>query len=82
MVSCGAVYPSASAAAFKRSSTLENSTSSSRARSLLDAPAAGDYIEALSSDCRDIAGILQTVRVIRLSPPAVRGRLTTPPGWP
>jgi len=42
------------------------------ARTLLAEPAAGEYVEALTSDCRDIAGILQTVRMIRVASPVVR----------
>jgi aspartokinase/homoserine dehydrogenase 1 len=42
------------------------------ARALLSAPAADEYIEELTANCRDIAGILQTVRLIRVASPAVR----------
>jgi aspartokinase/homoserine dehydrogenase 1 len=42
------------------------------ARTLLAAPAADEYIEELTANCRDIAGILQTVRLIRVASPAVR----------
>src|SRR5436190_15337927 len=35
------------------------------ARTLLDTPAADEYLEELSGDCRDIAGMLQTVRPVR-----------------
>ena len=42
------------------------------ARTLLAAPAADEYIDELTANCRDIAGILQTVRLIRVASPAVR----------
>ena len=42
------------------------------ARTLLAAPAADAYIEELTSNCRDIAGILQTVRLIRVASSVVR----------
>lgn len=42
------------------------------ARSLLAEPAADAYIEELTSNCRDIAGILQTVGLIRVASPVVR----------
>jgi bifunctional aspartokinase / homoserine dehydrogenase 1 len=42
------------------------------ARTLLAAPAADAYIEELTSNCRDIAGILQTVGLIRVASPVVR----------
>ena len=42
------------------------------AEALLAPPDAAAYIEELSSDCRDIAGILQTVRLIRVASPVVR----------
>ena len=41
------------------------------ARALLTAPAAGDYVEEVTADCRSIAGILQTVRLIRDASPVV-----------
>jgi aspartokinase/homoserine dehydrogenase 1 len=44
----------------------------SMARTLLVGTAAGDYIESLSADCRDIAGILQTVGLVRVASPVVR----------
>lgn len=42
------------------------------ARTLLAAPAADEYVEELSADCRDIGGILQTVRLVRMASPVVR----------
>ena len=42
------------------------------AEALLAPPEAAAYIEELTSDCRDIAGILQTVRLIRVASPVVR----------
>jgi aspartokinase/homoserine dehydrogenase 1 len=42
------------------------------ARTLLNEAAAREYGEALTADCRDIAGILQTVRLIRVASPVVR----------
>lgn len=42
------------------------------ARTLLERPAGDDYISELDSGCRDILGILQTVRLIRSAPQAVR----------
>src|SRR5450759_1141182 len=42
------------------------------ARTLLAAPAADAYIEELTSNCRDIAGILQTVGLIRVASLVVR----------
>jgi len=42
------------------------------ARTLLAEPEAGEYIEELTAGCRDIAGILQTVRLIRVASPVVR----------
>ncbi len=45
------------------------------ARTLLGAPAADEYIDGLTADCRDIAGILQTVRLLRIASPVVRDLL-------
>src|SRR5436190_8287999 len=45
------------------------------ARTLLGADAADEYLEELSADCRDIAGILQTVRLVRTASPVVRDLL-------
>jgi len=42
------------------------------AGTLLAAPAADAYVEELTADCREIAGILQTVRLIRVATPVVR----------
>ena len=42
------------------------------AGTLLAAPEARAYVEELTADCRDIAGILQTVRLIRVASPVVR----------
>jgi aspartokinase/homoserine dehydrogenase 1 len=42
------------------------------AASLLESDDAADYIRDLDSDCRDIAGILTTVRLIRHASPALR----------
>jgi aspartokinase/homoserine dehydrogenase 1 len=42
------------------------------AETLLGSRDAGEYIRELSSNCDDIAGILQTVRLIRAASPAVR----------
>jgi bifunctional aspartokinase / homoserine dehydrogenase 1 len=41
------------------------------ARTLLAEPAAAEYIDELTADCRDIAGILQTVRLIGEASPVV-----------
>jgi bifunctional aspartokinase / homoserine dehydrogenase 1 len=41
------------------------------ARTLLAARDADEYLEELTADCRDIAGILQTVRLIREASPVV-----------
>ncbi|HEX9365923.1 MAG TPA: bifunctional aspartate kinase/homoserine dehydrogenase I [Vicinamibacterales bacterium] len=45
------------------------------ARTLLGGPPAEAYIEELSADCRDIAGILQTVRLVRIASPVIRDLL-------
>ena len=42
------------------------------ARTLLADADAREYIDELTADCRDIAGILQTVRLIRVASPVVR----------
>lgn len=42
------------------------------AQALLTELDAAAYIEELDSDCRDIAGILQTVRLLRVASPVVR----------
>lgn len=42
------------------------------ANALLEGPAAREYIHEVDADCRSIRGILQTVRLIRAAPPAVR----------
>jgi len=42
------------------------------ATALLSKPACATYLASLQSDCRDIAGMLQTVRLIRSAPDAVR----------
>jgi aspartokinase/homoserine dehydrogenase 1 len=42
------------------------------ARTLLGEPAAGEYVEELTANCREIAGILQTVRLVRVASPVVR----------
>jgi bifunctional aspartokinase / homoserine dehydrogenase 1 len=42
------------------------------ARTLLAETEADDYIAELSAECRDVAGILQTVRLIRVASPVVR----------
>ena len=42
------------------------------ASALLTAPAADAYVEELTVNCREIAGILQTVRLIRVASPVVR----------
>jgi bifunctional aspartokinase / homoserine dehydrogenase 1 len=41
------------------------------ARTLLAEPAAAEYIDEITADCRDIAGILQTVRLIGEASPVV-----------
>ena len=41
------------------------------ARTLLDGPGAAEYIEELTRNCADIAGILQTVRLLRFASPVV-----------
>jgi aspartokinase/homoserine dehydrogenase 1 len=41
------------------------------ARTLLDGPGTAEYIEELTHDCADIAGILQTVRLLRFASPVV-----------
>jgi aspartokinase/homoserine dehydrogenase 1 len=41
------------------------------ARTLLDTSAADEYLAELTADCRDITGILQTVRLIREASPVV-----------
>ncbi|HLZ97093.1 MAG TPA: bifunctional aspartate kinase/homoserine dehydrogenase I [Steroidobacteraceae bacterium] len=42
------------------------------AAELVSAPACAAYIERLDQDCRDIAGMLQTVRLIRAAPQTMR----------
>jgi len=42
------------------------------AKALLDAAAARTYLHEVETDCRSIRGILETVRLIRAAPPAVR----------
>src|SRR6266853_2590786 len=42
------------------------------AAELLSAPACAAYVAQLDQDCRDIAGMLQTVRLIRAAPQAMR----------
>ena len=42
------------------------------AGALLSSSAADDYVEELTENCRQIAGILQTVRLIRVASPVVR----------
>src|SRR5258708_26511947 len=42
------------------------------ARTLLDGPGAAEYIEELTGNCTDIAGILQTVRLLRFASPVVQ----------
>src|SRR5258708_19308953 len=42
------------------------------ARTLLDGPGAAEYIEELTRNCTDIAGILQTVRLLRFASPVVQ----------
>ena len=42
------------------------------AGALLGAAAADEYVEELTANCREIAGILQTVRLIRVASPVVR----------
>ncbi len=42
------------------------------ATELLSKPACAAYMQGLQSDCHDIAGMLQTVRLIRSAPDAVR----------
>ena len=42
------------------------------ASTLLSAKSRDDYLAVMEQDCRDIAGMLQTVRLIRSSPDAVR----------
>src|SRR4051812_1723465 len=42
------------------------------AHTLLGADDSADYVEVLGRDCHDIAGILQTVRLLRIGSPVVR----------
>src|SRR5258708_11502822 len=42
------------------------------ARTLLDRPGAAEYIEELTPNSTDIAGILQTVRLLRFASPVVQ----------
>lgn len=44
----------------------------SLAEALLDRSTAGAYLSDLDADCRDVGGILQTVRLIRSASPALR----------